>query len=365
MYIYIYICVYYYNKYITAIFIFIAAVIYIYICMYYIGGSAYLSSPGLSNGDLLTVIREGAKISFEKNGVSLGVAWTDVPSDLVLYPYIDIYSKGAAVTFIQELKWNTLKKSSALTVSTDGLKAYKSSGGDAWNCSVLGDNPCNRYSVKYDAKGANGDIMIGFSSLKDMDVGISNYTKKGSWALYCNGGTLYSGSGDSAKSYLGVSPSVGEVITVVRDGTKINFERNGVSCGVAFSDIPTDAILYPYLDIYSKDASLTIIPNYASKKVEIKDLAKCSFDIDSYKSTKSTITNGGYTITKNDGTGEAWNCCGIGTLACNRFSVRLDNLGNCFYFFFLKRIYIKKICGVSKKYTNQTQLISIYIYYCV
>ncbi len=57
-------------------------------------------STPILNGDIITVIREGTSISFEKNGVSLGKAFKDVPEDLIFFPYVKFSSYGQQFTSV-------------------------------------------------------------------------------------------------------------------------------------------------------------------------------------------------------------------------------------------------------------------------
>ena len=53
-------------------------------------------------GEHLTCVREGSNISFLRNGVSMGIAYTDAPADEPLYPVIDCYNQSVVVTLIPD-----------------------------------------------------------------------------------------------------------------------------------------------------------------------------------------------------------------------------------------------------------------------
>ena len=67
----------------------------------YRGGvwSPYCARAPIVAGDVFTVIKEGRSISFEKNGVSLGVVFTDAPEG-DMFPYVELYHQNDQITLL-------------------------------------------------------------------------------------------------------------------------------------------------------------------------------------------------------------------------------------------------------------------------
>jgi hypothetical protein len=61
--------------------------------------SPYCTAAPPVAGDVFTVIKEGRSISFEKNGVSLGVAFTYAPEG-DMFPYVELYYQNDQVTLL-------------------------------------------------------------------------------------------------------------------------------------------------------------------------------------------------------------------------------------------------------------------------
>ena len=61
--------------------------------------SPYCDGADIVAGDVFTVIKEGRSISFEKNGVSLGVAFTDAPEG-DMFPTVDLDYENDQVTLL-------------------------------------------------------------------------------------------------------------------------------------------------------------------------------------------------------------------------------------------------------------------------
>jgi SPRY domain len=80
-------------------------------------------------------------------------------------------------------------------------------------------------------------IRIGFAPSKLFDVSKSNCNSCG-WYLHLNDGTLYSQNRDVSKEYCG-RVKVGDTIACIYNASssEISFEKNGVSLGVAFSNV--------------------------------------------------------------------------------------------------------------------------------
>ena len=53
-------------------------------------------------GDVITVIREGTSISFKKNGISLGEAFTNIPGAEELHPFVEFWQSNQQITSVDE-----------------------------------------------------------------------------------------------------------------------------------------------------------------------------------------------------------------------------------------------------------------------
>ena len=53
-------------------------------------------------GDVITVIREGTSISFKKNGISLGEAFSNISEAEELHPYVDFLEYNQQITSVDE-----------------------------------------------------------------------------------------------------------------------------------------------------------------------------------------------------------------------------------------------------------------------
>ena len=54
-------------------------------------------------GDVITVIKEGTSISFKKNGISLGEAFSNIPEAEELHPYVYFDQIYQQITSVDEL----------------------------------------------------------------------------------------------------------------------------------------------------------------------------------------------------------------------------------------------------------------------
>jgi len=130
-------------------------------------------------------------------------------------------------------------------------------GGNGWNA-VLGTEPNQTYKVKLVNRGTNGLEMIGMAPRNGFKVNGLNQTSCG-WYLYCHEGTLCSQQGDSYRAYA-TAIGNGSVVEVVFDAQKreISFTIDGVSKGVAFSNLP-QGDFYPAVGIWDQRIVLELM----------------------------------------------------------------------------------------------------------
>jgi SPRY domain len=122
---------------------------------------------------------------------------------------------------------------------------------------LIWDKSIYKYSVEIDASSFM-IIYIGFAPSKLFDVSTSNFISCG-WYLYLYSGSLYSQNGDYEKAYCS-GCKVGDTITCIYDSytRQITFEKNGVSLGVAFTNVNGEDIA-PAVELYHKRDSITFL----------------------------------------------------------------------------------------------------------
>jgi SPRY domain len=100
-------------------------------------------------------------------------------------------------------------------------------------------------------------IMIGFAPSKLFDVSKSSYDSCG-WYLDMHCGRLNSQNGDSNKPYCS-EYKVGDTFTSIYNAStsEISFEKNGVSLGVAYTNVNGEDIA-PAVQLYCVEDSITL-----------------------------------------------------------------------------------------------------------
>ncbi|KAG2383368.1 hypothetical protein C9374_004705 [Naegleria lovaniensis] len=153
-------------------------------------------------------------------------------------------------------KFHSTIVSTNATLSCDNKKVTKTSGGNGWNCAVLGETPCKQYSVKLLNMCPN--VMIGLAD-RNISVNGTNYKVNGFY-LFTLSGNLYSQAGDSNKVYHAQRINDGSVVTVKHQNGVISFTVNGKECGKAFT-APDYLDLYPAFDIYTQGCEFEFLSN--------------------------------------------------------------------------------------------------------
>jgi SPRY domain len=126
--------------------------------------------------------------------------------------------------------------------------------GDSYR-GLIWDKSIYKYSVTIDASKLSS-IMIGFAPSKLFDVYKNNYRSCG-WYLYLFSGTLYSQNENDRKYSCGCE--VGDTITCIYDRfyDEISFKKNGVSLGVAYTNVKGEDIA-PAVELHYIGDSLTL-----------------------------------------------------------------------------------------------------------
>jgi SPRY domain len=134
-----------------------------------------------------------------------------------------------------------------IVIKTDGTGGYT---GLIWDVSI------HRYTVTVNASNIM-EFMVGFAPSKLFDASESNFHACG-WCLHLRNGTLYSQNGDSGKAYSSEC-ELGDTITCIYNSStsEISFEKNGVSLGVAYTNVNGEDIA-PAVVVFSSGNIITL-----------------------------------------------------------------------------------------------------------
>ena len=151
------------------------------------------------------------------------------------------------------------------TVSNNGLIAIKTSGGNAWNCSIIGDreipkNKISKWKIRlnnFEIKGNFWNILIG--------IGPNNFNNEINFHLkcfsfICGTSTLSIKSGQETK-YNSGKLKKGDIIEVIVDRKvgNISYSVNGKNYGIAYSQISKEDVLYPIVHINDQNQIVEIL----------------------------------------------------------------------------------------------------------
>ena len=154
------------------------------------------------------------------------------------------------------------------SVSNNGLIAKKTSGGDCWNCTIIGDkeipkNKISKWKIKinnFEIKYNTANILIG--------IGPNNPNNKNNfydecWSFICGESmlSLKSGVGTNYNNNKNEKLKKGDIIEVIVDrkaGT-LSFSINDSNYGTAYSQIPKDDILYPIVMINDENQIVELL----------------------------------------------------------------------------------------------------------
>ena len=154
------------------------------------------------------------------------------------------------------------------TLSNNGLIATKTSGGNSWNCTIIGDkeipkNKISKWKIKI-CKEKNklikcDDYLIGIG-LKEISGNL--YDK--CWSLYSNSQSKVSlWLKNNGKNYNNHQETIkeGDIVEVIVDRVEgnLSFALNNVNFGIACTDIPKDEELYPTVILYEQGLSVELI----------------------------------------------------------------------------------------------------------
>ena len=154
------------------------------------------------------------------------------------------------------------------SLSNNGLIATKTSGGDCWNCTIIGDkeipkNKISKWKIRinnFEIKFNSWNILIG--------IGPDNPNNEKDFYFKCSsficGYSKLSIKSESSSNYNNNKKAKlkkGDIIEVIVDrkaGT-LSFSINDSNYGIAYSQIPKDDILYPIVMINDQNQIVELL----------------------------------------------------------------------------------------------------------
>jgi len=158
------------------------------------------------------------------------------------------------------------KQGNNYSISNNGKIATKSSGGNGWNCVIVGDkeipkNRISRWKIKINENKRNQgsmDICIGIGP-KSFNSSLYNEC----WSICSYGTKVGIYNKDKYSDYDNLKNKVikGDIIEVIvdRKSGNLSFAINNINHGIACSNIPKDDILYPTVVFYEQGLSAEIV----------------------------------------------------------------------------------------------------------
>ena len=151
------------------------------------------------------------------------------------------------------------------TISKNGLIATKSDGGNAWNCTILGDkeipkNKISKWKIKLNSDTrCSWDILIGIGPNNPNNE--KEFYKK-CWSFISSNSQLLLKPGSSIE-YNNHSGTLkkGDIVEVIVDRNlgNLSFAVNGTDYGIASSSITKEDILYPIIMIYDQNLQVELV----------------------------------------------------------------------------------------------------------
>ena len=153
------------------------------------------------------------------------------------------------------------------TLSNNGLIATKTSGGDSWNCSIIGDkkipkNKISKWKIRinnFQIKNNTWNILIGIGPKNKKNEGnFYNYC----WTFICGQSKLSIKSGNET-NYNDHNGKLnqGDIIEVTADRIKgdLSFSVNNINYGLTNIKIPNNEELYPIVLINDENQCVEIV----------------------------------------------------------------------------------------------------------
>ena len=168
--------------------------------------------------------------------------------------------------FIDDILHFKFKQGNNYSITNNGFIATKSSGGDNWNCVIMGDKEIPKGKIsKWKIKIKENKRNQGNT---DICIGIGPKSFNGSlydecWSI-CSIGSkvgLYNKNSSSDYNNLNTNIKKGDIIEVIvdRKSGSLSFAINNINHGIACSNIPKEDILYPTVVFYEQGLSVEIV----------------------------------------------------------------------------------------------------------
>ena len=168
--------------------------------------------------------------------------------------------------FIDDILHFKFKQGNNYSITNNGFIATKSSGGDNWNCVIMGDKeiPKGKISkwkikIKENKRNqGNTDICIGIGP-KSFNGSLYNEC----WSICSIGSKVGLYNKNSSSNYNNIKDNIkkGDIIEVIvdRKSGNLSFAINNINHGIACSNIPKEDILYPTVVFYEQGLSVEIV----------------------------------------------------------------------------------------------------------
>jgi SPRY domain len=207
----------------------------------YVGAYAIDDEPSIFKLVIASIVE---RKSFEKQCLQLDSATRDYLATRLDYYQVNIdistqYRADSSTTVVDSYSNITVTQNSTTNDYT----------GLIWDVSI------HKYTVTVNAS-IRVNTSVGFAPSKLFDVSDANYDSCG-WYLDLHG-HLYSQDGDYDRAYCSEC-DVGDTISCIYNASssEISFEKNGVSLGVAFTNVNGEGIA-PAVELYSEGDSITL-----------------------------------------------------------------------------------------------------------
>ena len=158
------------------------------------------------------------------------------------------------------------KQGSNYSITNNGLIATKSSGGNQWNCVIMGDkeipkNKISKWKIKINENKKNQNNMDIFIGIGPKSFNNNLYSE--CWSIYSSSSkvSIYNKSTSSDYNNLKDNIKKGDIIEVIvdRKSGNLSFVINNINHGIACSNIPKEDILYPTVVLYEQGLSVEIV----------------------------------------------------------------------------------------------------------
>ena len=158
------------------------------------------------------------------------------------------------------------KNGNNYNIAKNSMLATKSSGGNGWNCLIYGDKEISKNRVsKWKLKINSNQTSKGST---DFLIGIGPKSFKGTsydecWSICTNGHNVCLFNKNKTSNYDNLKYNIkkDDIIEVIADRKEgnLSFAINDNNYGIAYSNIPNEATLYPTVILWEQGLSVEII----------------------------------------------------------------------------------------------------------